>query len=58
MGDCIRRCRKNSSYKFIYDKNDNKRIYLQQNYLKFGKTGNHAGIILPPIDGVPEARTM
>lgn len=38
-------------YKFIYDKNDNKRIYLQQNYLKFGKTGNHAGIILPPIDG-------
>ncbi len=31
-------------YKFIYDKNDNKRIYLQQNYLKFGKTGNHAGI--------------
>ena len=43
-------------YKFIYDKNDNKRIYLQQNYLKFGKTGNHAGIILPPIDGVPEAK--
>ena len=43
-------------YKFIYDKNDNKRIYLQQNYLKMGKTGNHAGIILPPIDGVPEAK--
>lgn len=43
-------------YKLIYDKDDNKRIYLQQNYLKFGKTGNHAGIILPPIDGVPEAK--
>lgn len=42
-------------YKLIYDKNDNKRIYLQQNYLKFGKTGNHAGIILPAITTVPES---
>lgn len=40
-------------YKFIYDKDDNKRIYLQRNYLKFGKTGNHAGIILPSMDNVP-----
>ena len=41
-------------YKLIYDKDDNKRIYLQRNYLKFGKTGNHAGIILPPMTEVPE----
>ncbi len=41
-------------YKFIYDKNDKKRIYLQQNYLKFGKTGNHGGIIIPAISEVPE----
>lgn len=41
-------------YKLIYDKNDNKRIYLQRNYLKFGKTGNHAGIILPSMTKVPD----
>lgn len=41
-------------YKFIYDKNDKKRIYLQQNYLKFGKTGNHGGIIIPAMREVPE----
>lgn len=45
-------------YKFVYDKNDNKRIYLQQNYLKFGKTGNHAGITLPSITTVPEGQTV
>jgi hypothetical protein len=28
-------------------------IYLQQNYLKFGKTSYQAGIVLPEIDGVP-----
>ena len=41
-------------YKFIYDKNDPKRIYYQENYLKFGKTGNHAGIIIPAMREVPE----
>lgn len=41
-------------YTFVYDKNDNKRIYLQRNYLKFGKTGNHAGLTLPSITTVPE----
>lgn len=45
-------------YTFIYDKNDNKRIYLQQNYLKFGKTGNHAGIILPSMTKVPEGTNV
>ena len=40
-------------YKFIYDKEDHTRIYLQQNYIKFGKTGNHAGIILPAMDNIP-----
>lgn len=28
-------------------------IYLQRNYLKFGKTGFHAGITFPPIDAIP-----
>ncbi len=28
-------------------------IYLQRNYLKFGKTGYQAGIILPKIEDVP-----
>lgn len=40
-------------YKFVYDKDDNKRTYLQRNYLKFGKTGNHSGITLPSISNVP-----
>ena len=29
-------------------------IYLQQNYLKFGKTSYQAGIILPSIDNIPD----
>lgn len=41
-------------YTFVYDKGDKKRTYLQKNYLKFGKTGNHSGIILPSIDNIPE----
>lgn len=41
-------------YKFVYDKNDKKRTYLQRNYLKFGKTGNHSGIILPSITTIPD----
>lgn len=45
-------------YKFVYDKNDNKRTYLQRNYLKFGKTGNHSGIILPSITTVPEGENV
>lgn len=40
-------------YKFVYDKGDNKRTYLQRNYLKFGKTGNHSGITLPAITNIP-----
>jgi hypothetical protein len=32
-------------------------IYLQANYLKFGKTGYQAGIILPEIDNVPSDAT-
>ncbi len=45
-------------YKFIYDKGDKKRTYLQRNYLKFGKTGNHSGIILPSITTVPEGENV
>lgn len=40
-------------YVMLYDKNDNKRIYLNTNYLKMGKTGNHAGIQLKPISEIP-----
>lgn len=29
-------------------------IYLNSNYLKFGKTSYQAGVILPQIDGIPE----
>ncbi|MDR1743451.1 MAG: BACON domain-containing protein [Dysgonamonadaceae bacterium] len=29
-------------------------IYLQENYLKFGKTGYQAGIILPKIENIPD----
>lgn len=40
-------------YVMLYDKNDNKRIYLNTNYLKMGKTGNHGGIQLKPISEIP-----
>ncbi len=33
-------------------------IYLQQNYLKFGKTDYQAGLTLPSIEGVPENATV
>lgn len=32
-------------------------IYLQNNYLKFGKTGYQAGIILPIIEDIPSGAT-
>lgn len=32
-------------------------IYLQNNYLKFGKTGYQAGIILPTIEDIPSGVT-
>lgn len=33
-------------------------VYLQQNYLKFGKTGFQAGIILPKLaEGIPAGKT-
>lgn len=41
-------------YTFVYDKDDNKRTYLNRNYFKFGKTGNHSGITLPTVDIEPE----
>src|SRR5699024_11902751 len=33
-------------------------IYLQQNYLKFGKTDYQVGLTLPSIEGVPENATV
>ncbi len=33
-------------------------IYLQRNYLKFGKTGYQAGIVLPPISGIPSGTDL
>lgn len=35
-------------------KNESECIYLQMNYLKFGKTGYQAGITLPVLDVIPE----
>lgn len=32
--------------------------YLQKNYLKFGRTDVQAGIVLPPIDNIPENTTV
>lgn len=32
-------------------------IYIQSNYLKFGKTSYQAGIVLPSIDNIPEGTT-
>lgn len=32
-------------------------IYLQNNYLKFGKTGYQAGIVLPAIEDIPAGAT-
>lgn len=33
-------------------------IYLQSNYIKFGKTGYQAGIVLPAIKGIPEGTNL
>ena len=33
-------------------------IYLQRNYLKFGKTSYQAGIVLPSIDGIPTGEAL
>ncbi len=54
----------NHGYKLIYGNNDKKGpntpdgIYLQRNYFKFGKTGYQAGIVLPPIDGIPAGERL
>lgn len=43
----------------VTTKNDGECIYLQKNYLKFGKTSYQAGIILPSIEDVPaDAETV
>lgn len=41
-------------YKFlrVTTKTEGECIYLQRNYLKFGKTSYQAGIVLPSIDGI------
>lgn len=33
-------------------------VYLQKNYLKFGKTSFEAGIVLPPVDGIPAGEKL
>ena len=38
----------------VTTKKEGECIYLQQNYLKMGKTSYQGGIILPAIDGIPE----
>lgn len=37
----------------VTTKTEGECIYLQQNYLKFGKTSYQAGIVLPSMDNVP-----
>ncbi|MFQ9759463.1 MAG: BACON domain-containing protein [Alistipes communis] len=37
-------------------KDEDECIYLQKNYLKFGKTAYQAGIVLSNIEGVPEGK--
>ena len=39
-------------------KDESECIYLQRNYLKFGKTGYQAGIVLPAIDGIPDGESL
>ena len=39
-------------------KNESECIYLQRNYLKFGKTGYQAGVVLPAIDGIPDGESL
>lgn len=39
-------------------KNEGECIYLQRNYLKFGKTSYQAGIVLPSIDGIPAGEPL
>lgn len=57
----------NHGYTLIYKNNDPKKapevdiadaVYVQKNYLKFGKTTYEAGIILPPIDGIPAGEKL
>ena len=47
-------------YRFlrVTTKTEGECIYLQKNYLKFGKTSYQAGIVFPPIDGIPEDREI
>ena len=33
-------------------------VYLQSNYLKFGKTSFEAGIVLPPISNIPAGEEL
>lgn len=39
---------------YLLEQTPGNAIYLQKNYLKFGKTDYQAGITLPAIDGIPE----
>ena len=39
-------------------KSESECIYLQRNYLKFGKTSYQAGIVLPSIEGIPTGETL
>lgn len=39
-------------------KDESECIYLQRNYLKFGKTGYQAGIVLPSITGIPDGEEL
>lgn len=44
---------KGYQFQRVTTKTDGECIYLQRNYLKFGKTSYQAGIILPTIENIP-----
>lgn len=50
----------NKGYEFLRVTTDKpgECIYLQQNYLKFGKTKYQAGIVLPKIENIPSDATV
>lgn len=39
-------------------KKESECIYLQRNYLKFGKSGYQGGLVLPSVTGIPEAAKL
>ena len=58
--DFVNALQKTHGYTLIYKNANNATdaVYLQQNYLKFGKTSFEAGIVLPSIAGIPAGEKL